>query len=185
MTTALEKMRAGERYDINDAGLIEIRDTTRDLTAIYNQTPRRERGKQRELIEKIFAKVGDNVHIEKAMNIDYGINTTIGSNVFINFNFAILDCAPITIGDNVFIGPNAQLYTAHHPLEIEARNQHIGFAEPITIGNNVWIGGGCIVLPGVTIGDGAVIGAGSVVTKDIPAGMVAFGNPCKPHKKAE
>lgn len=108
----------------------------------------------------------------------------MGSNVFINFNFTILDCAPITIGNNVFIGPNVQLYTAHHPLEIEARNQHIGFAEPITIGNDVWIGGGCIILPGVTIGDGTVIGAGSVVTKDIPANSVAFGNPCKPHIKA-
>ena len=183
MATALEKMRAGERYDINDSDLIEIRDTTRDLTAIYNQTPRRERDKQRELIEKIFAKVGDNVHIEKAMNIDYGINTYIGSNVFINFNFTILDCAPITIGSNVFIGPNVQLYTAHHPIEIEARNQHIGFAEPISIGNDVWIGGGSIILPGVTIGDGAVIGAGSVVTKDIPENAIAFGNPCKVRKK--
>lgn len=182
MTSALEKMRAGERYWINDEELIEIRDTTRDRTAMYNQLPRRERMMQRELIEQIFAEVGEDVHIEKNMNIDYGINTHIGSHVFINFNFTLLDCAKVTIGNNVFIGPNVQLYTAHHPLEIEARNEHIGFAEPITIGNNVWIGGGAMVLPGVTIGDGAVIGSGSVVTKDIPENAIAFGNPCKVHK---
>lgn len=182
MKSALEKMRAGERYDINDADLIEIRDNTRDLSARYNQTPRRERAIQRELLQQIFASLGEDVHIEKSINIDYGINTTLGSHVFINFNFTVLDCAPVTIGNHVFIGPNVQLYTAHHPLEMTARNQHIGFAEPIRIGDNVWIGGGSIILAGVTIGDGAVIGAGSVVTKHIPANTVAFGNPCKVHK---
>ncbi|MCG9696681.1 sugar O-acetyltransferase [Shewanella sp. Isolate11] len=182
---ALSKMRAGERYCINDPELIEIRDHIRDLTAEYNQTPRSDRGHQRHLINKIFAKVGDDVHIEKSMNIDYGINTMIGSHVFINFNFTLLDCAPVTIGDHVFIGPNVQLYTAHHPLDAATRDQHIGWAEPITIGCHVWIGGGCIILPGVTIGDGAVVGAGSVVTKDIPAKTIAFGNPCRPHKAVE
>ncbi|WP_281256441.1 maltose acetyltransferase domain-containing protein [Vibrio gangliei] len=104
MSTALEKMRTGERYDINDEELIEIRDTTRDRTAIYNQLPRRERRSQRELIEQIFARVGEDVHIEKSMNIDYGINTYIGSHVFINFNFTVLDCAKVTIGDGAVIG---------------------------------------------------------------------------------
>lgn len=154
-----------------------------DRTAEYNQVPRRERETQQALLKQIFAKVGQDVHIEKSMNIDYGINTYIGNHVFINFNFTLLDCAPVTIGNNVFIGPNVQIYTAHHPLDSETRNQHIGFAEPITISNNVWIGGGSIILPGATIGDGAVIGAGSVVTKDIPENAIAFGNPCKVRKK--
>lgn len=180
--TALTQMRMGERYWINDPELIEIRDTTRDLTAEYNQLPRRAREQQSQILHKIFARVGDDVHMEKAINIDYGINTTIGSHVFINFNFTLLDCAPVTLGDHVFIGPNVQIYTAHHPLDAESRDQHIGWAEPIVIGNHVWIGGSCVILPGVTIGDGAVIGAGSVVTKHVPANMIAFGNPCHVHK---
>lgn len=183
--TALTQMRMGERYWINDPELIEIRDTTRDLTAEYNQLPRRARQQQQAILQKLFARIGDDVHMEKAINIDYGINTTIGSHVFINFNFTLLDCAPVTIGDHVFIGPNVQIYTAHHPLDAETRDQHIGWAEPITIGNHVWIGGGCVILPGVTIGDGAVIGAGSVVTKSIPAQTIAFGNPCHVHKAAD
>lgn len=183
MESALDKMRSGKPYNINDETLIDIRDTTRDRTAEYNQVPRRERETQQALLKQIFAKVGQDVHIEKSMNIDYGINTYIGNHVFINFNFTLLDCAPVTIGNNVFIGPNVQIYTAHHPLDSETRNQHIGFAEPITISNNVWIGGGSIILPGATIGDGAVIGAGSVVTKDIPENAIAFGNPCKVRKK--
>lgn len=123
--------------------------------------------------------MGDNVDIEKPMRIDYGVNTKIGSNVFINFNFVLLDCCPVTIGNNVFIAPNVQMYTASHPFDVEKRNAHLGFAAPITIGNNVWIGGGCIILPGVTIGDNTTIGAGSVVTKSLPANSVAYGNPCK------
>lgn len=182
---ALKDMRAGLRYNINDPDLIEIRDQTRDKVAQYNRIPRRDRKEQRQVLDSIFSQVGENVHFEKSMSIDYGINTKLGSHVFINFNFVLLDCAPVSIGDHVFIGPNVQIYTAHHPLDAASRDLHIGFAEPITIGNHVWIGGGCVILPGVTIGDGAVIGAGSVVTKDIPARMIAVGNPCRPIKPAE
>ncbi len=177
--TELDKMRTGQRYHINDPELVEIRNQTRDKAAIYNQLPRRDLAQQQQVLQSIFAQVGEDVHIEKSINIDYGINTYLGSHIFINYNLVILDCAPVTIGDHVFIGPNVQLYTAHHPLDAHTRAQHIGWAEPITIGNNVWIGGSCVILPGVTIGDGAVIGAGSVVTKDIAPNMVAVGNPCK------
>ena len=113
------------------------------------------------------------------MRIDYGCNTHIGNNVFINFNFVLLDCAPVTIGNNVFIAPDVQIYTAQHPLDPDTRNQHIGSARPINIGDDVWIGGGSIILPGVTIGKGSTIGAGSVVKHDIPAGVIAAGNPCQ------
>lgn len=182
MTTAYEKMVSGEHYDINDEELIRIRDTTRDRAAEYNQTARSDRQQQRQLLKQIFASIGEDVHMEKSINIDYGINTTIGNHVFINFNFTLLDCAPVTIGDHVFIGPNVQVYTAHHPLDAQTRNQHIGYAEPVEIGSNVWIGGNCVILPGVKIGDGAVIGAGSVVTKDIPKDTLAVGNPCRPKR---
>ena len=179
MTTEQDKMLAGEHYWINDPELTEIRFQTRELVDQFNLTQPRDAGHKNALQQRIFGAVGDNVHIEKPMRIDYGRNTTIGSNVFINFNFTLLDCCPVTIGDNIFIAPNVQIYTASHPMDIEQRNAHIGFAAPVTIGSNVWIGGGCIILSGVTIGDGAVIGAGSVVTRDIPANVTAFGNPCK------
>lgn len=103
----------------------------------------------------------------------------LGNNVEINFGLTALDVAPITIGDDVLIGPQCQLLTPLHPLGHEARRARVESADPITIGNNVWLGGGVIVLPGVTIGDNAVIGAGSVVTKDIPAGVLAVGNPAR------
>jgi|SRR5690554_1705482 len=175
----LDKMLAGQEYWINDPELTEIRFKTRDLVDDFNALKARDSKAKAALQRQIFAQLGDNVHIEKPMSIDYGINTRIGSNVFINFNFVLLDCCPVTIGNNVFIAPNVQIYTASHPLEIDKRNAHVGFAAPVTIGNDVWIGGGCIILPGVSIGDGVTIGAGSVVTKSIPRHSIAYGNPCK------
>ncbi|WP_316934357.1 sugar O-acetyltransferase [Hymenobacter sp. AT01-02] len=103
----------------------------------------------------------------------------LGRNVFANYNLTILDCAPVTIGDNVFIAPNVLLTTAGHPVEVGPRVEGWEFAKPITIGDNVWLGAGVLVMPGVTIGAGTTIGAGSVVTRDIPAGVVAVGNPCR------
>ncbi len=174
-------MLAGQEYWINDPELTEIRFKTRDLVDDFNALSARDAVAKASMQAQIFSAVGEGVHIEKPMRIDYGVNTTIGSNVFINFNFVLLDCCPVTIGDNVFIAPNVQIYTASHPLDIEARNAHVGFAAPVAIGNNVWIGGGVIILPGVTIGDGCTIGAGSVVTNNIPANSVAYGNPCRVH----
>lgn len=183
MKSAYSKMIAGEEYWINDPELVEIRFKTRELVDEFNSTGPRDAELKSEIQKKIFGALGTNVHIEKPIRIDYGINTKIGSNVFINFNFVLLDCCPVTIGDNVFIAPNVQIYTASHPLDLDERKSHIGFAAPITIGNDVWIGGGCIIMPGVIIGAGCTIGAGSVVTKSIPPHTVAFGNPCKVRKQ--
>lgn len=177
--TARQDMLAGERYPINDPELVKIRNITRNLVAKYNEIERENVEAQQALLKQMFGSLGEDVHIEKRLNVDYGMNTTIGNHVFINFNFTLLDPAPVTIGDHVFIGPNVQLYTAHHPLDAETRNQHIGWAEPITIESNVWMGGGVIVLPGVTIGEGAVVGAGSVVTKDVPPYHLVAGNPAR------
>jgi maltose O-acetyltransferase len=174
-----DKMVSGESYHINDPELREIRYRVRDTVDAFNALSARNVTEKDRLIRTIFASVGENVHFEKGMRIDYGCNTSIGSNVFINFNFVLLDCAPVTIGNNVFIAPDVQIYTAQHPLDPFSRNQHIGSARPITIGDDVWIGGGCIILPGVTIGKGSTIGAGSVVKHDIPAGVIAAGNPCQ------
>jgi maltose O-acetyltransferase len=177
--TEKEKMVTGESYFINDPELVEIRFKTRELVDIFNETSSRDKKKKEELQQKIFGDAGNGVHIEKPVRIDYGINTKIGNNVFINFNFVLLDCCPVTIGDNVFIAPNVQIYTARHPLDVKERKKHIGSASPVSIGNDVWIGGSCILLPGVTIGDGCTIGAGSIVTQSIPPNSLAFGSPCK------
>lgn len=177
--TEFEKMVAGHPYNINDPELVEIRYQTRDKTDEFNQLSSRQVEEKNALIKSMFKQVGDNVHLEKGVRVDYGINTVLGNNVFINYNFVVLDCCPLTIGDNVFIAPNVQMYTAIHPLDPQERKQHIGQAMPITIEDDVWIGGGSIILPGVTIGKGTTIGAGSVVNKSIPANCVAVGNPCK------
>lgn len=114
---------------------------------------------------------------------DYGFNIKVGKNFYSNHNLVILDCAEVRFGDNVFIGPNCGFYTAIHPIDAGQRKMEIEWAKPIKVGNDVWFGGSVTVLPGVTIGDNVVIGAGSVVVKDIPSGVVAVGNPCKPIRK--
>lgn len=182
---AFDAMHSGKRYCINDPELVEIRFKTRELVDRINQLGPREGERQYQLMSELCGSVGEDIHVEKPLHIDYGCNIHLGSHVFINFNWVVLDCCDVTIGDHVFIGPNVSFYTAHHPLDADERDRHTGFAEPITIGSHVWIGGNCTILPGVTIGDGAVIGAGSLVTKDIPAGMLALGQPCHSVRKAE
>lgn len=178
----LQKMVSGKEYFINDVELKKIRNKTRHKVSYYNSLSTEDEDRRRIALKSIFLSVGDSVHIENGLNVDYGINTCIGENVFINFNFICLDCAKVIIGNNVFIGPGVQVYTALHPLDPEMRRMHIGQAFPVVINNNVWIGGGSILLPGVIIGEGATIGAGSVVTRSIPANSIAYGNPCR--KKA-
>lgn len=176
---AFDKMVSGLPYDINDKELVEMRYVTRDNVDAFNALSARQVSEKDRLVREIFGSVGENVHFEKGMRVDYGCNTRLGNNVFINFNFVLLDCAPFTVGNHVFIGPNVQVYTAQHPLDTDERKLHIGSARSVTIEDDVWIGGGCIILPGVTIGKGSTIGAGSVVAKSIPANVVACGNPCK------
>lgn len=181
--TEKEKMLAGELYLSADKELVEERVKAKKLCAdlnacIYNDYLRRER-----ILVKLLKEKGENTCIEANFFCDYGKNITVGDNFYANHNCVILDCAEVKFGDNVFIGPNCGFYTAGHPLDAETRNSGLEYAKPITVGNDVWIGGNVCVMPGVTIGDNVVIGAGSVVTKDIPSGMVAVGNPCKTVKK--
>ncbi len=117
--------------------------------------------------------------IEPSFYCDYGYNIEIGENFYSNHNLVILDGGKVAFGDNVFIAPNCGFYTAGHPLDVKQRNRGLEYAYPIKVGNNVWIGGNVSVMPGVTIGDNTVIGGGSVVTKNIPSGVVAVGNPCR------
>lgn len=181
MTTEKEKMLAGKIYDANyDQELIDARADAKELCYDFNHARPSEEAKRQDIIRQLLGKTGNQFEITGPFYCDYGFNIEIGENFYANHNLVILDGAKVTFGDNVFVAPDCGFYTAGHPLDADRRNKGLEYAKPITVGNNVWFGGGVKVMPGVTIGDGAVIGGGSVVTKDIPANMIAFGNPCKP-----
>ncbi len=181
MTTEKEKMLAGKIYDANyDQELIDARADAKELCYDFNHARPSEEAKRQDIIRQLLGKTGNQFEITGPFYCDYGFNIEIGENFYANHNLVILDGAKVTFGDNVFVAPDCGFYTAGHPLDADRRNKGLEYAKPITVGNNVWFGGGVKVMPGVTIGDGAVIGGGSVVTKDIPANMIAVGNPCKP-----
>lgn len=178
--TEKEKAQQGLLYDNNnDPQLVNERLEAKELCYDYNQLRPRMISEREAIMKKLLAKTGEKFWIEQPFYCDQGYNIGIGENFYCNHNTVMLDAAKITFGTNVFIAPNCGFYTAGHPLDAEQRNQGLEIALPITVGDNVWIGGGVSVLPGVTIGDNTVIGAGSVVTKDIPAGVIAAGNPCR------
>lgn len=184
MTSEKEKCRQGLLYDANnDAELIRERQQCKELCCAYNRLMPSEIGRREELIRRLLGKTGRSFLIEQPFYCDYGYNVEIGENFYANVNCVILDEAAVRFGDNVFVAPNCGFYTAGHPFDVEQRNRGLEYARPITVGNNVWIGAQVCVLPGVTIGDNCVIGAGSVVNRDIPAGSLAVGNPCRVIRK--
>ena len=153
---------------------------TIDLVHEYNKITPSDRGALDRLLRRIIHPASGPCRVQPPMMIEYGVNTTIGPNTFINFGVTILDTTTVTIGEWVQIGPNCNLITVTHPVDdYEMRREGWEIAHPITIGNGVWLGANFTVLPGVTIGDNAVIGAGSVVTKDIPANAIAMGVPAR------
>jgi maltose O-acetyltransferase len=167
-------------YRANDAELVKLRREVRVKLAIYNQATVTEAAEMTETLNSILGEKGTGSWIEPPFYCDYGFNIKVGKDFYMNFDCVILDVAPVTIGDNVMCGPKVQLLTATHSLNADERNfSGTELGKPIIIGNRVWIGAGVIVCPGVTIGDEAVIGAGSVVTRDIPPGVFAAGNPCR------
>lgn len=147
-----------------------------------NIDPKNQKGRNT-LIKNLLGSIEDDFTIEQPFHCDYGYNIKIGKKFYSNYNLTILDTTTVSIGDYVFIGPNCNIYTATHPLDIKRRNEELEAALPVTIGNNVWLGGNVVILPGITIGNNVTIGAGSVVTKDIPDNVVAAGNPAKIIKK--
>ncbi|UPL50329.1 sugar O-acetyltransferase [Hymenobacter sublimis] len=173
--TEKQQMLAGELYQANDPELTAERLRAKQLCHRYNQEPVQ---LNKQVLAELLGYETD-AHVEAPFRCDYGYNIRLGRNFYANYNLTILDCAPVTIGDNVFIAPNVVLTTAGHPVEPGPRVAGWEFARPITLGDNVWLGAGVLVMPGVTIGAGTTIGAGSVVTRDIPAGVVAVGNPCR------
>jgi maltose O-acetyltransferase len=178
--TEKEKMLAGEVYNATDPQLIEDLAATRELVYDFNLLRPSEKGKMLELLKRLLVHIGDDaIIINQPFRCDYGKQISVGKRFFANFNFTVLDEARVTIGDDCFIGPNVSIYTACHSTDPVERNSRQEWAKPVSIGNNVWIGGSVTILPGVTIGDNVTIGAGSVVTRDIPANVVAVGNPCR------
>jgi maltose O-acetyltransferase len=179
MVTEKEKMLAGEMYDATDPQLTAERRRARDLCRSLNESHANEQELRNRIIRELFASAGDAVWIEPPFYCDYGSNITLGNKVFFNFNCVVLDPAPVIIGSNVLFGPAVQVYTATHPMNASERLTYLEFSRPVKVGSDVWVGGGAIICPGVSIGSRSVIGAGSVVTHDIPAGVLASGNPCR------
>lgn len=177
--TEKEKMLAGKPYQAFGEELFGERQTAKQLVCEINHLPPSELAARDALVRKLFGKVGRNCFVEPPFRCDYGYNITVGDNFCCNYNTVILDCSPVTIGNNVLFGPNVSLFAVGHPLHWEKRNAGWEYALPIRIGDNVWLGGGVIVNAGVTIGDNTVVGSGSVVTKDLPANVLAVGNPCR------
>lgn len=192
--TQRERMLAGELYEAWDPDLVRRRAQARDLTARFNASPHDDPSEGRirnpdsirqRLLRELLGGCGEHVWVEPPFYCDYGENIELGDNVFLNFGCVMLDCARIRLGDNVLVGPYVQFYAGYHPLKARERIKGPELAAPITIEDNVWLGGGVILCPGVTIGANTTIGAGSVVTRNVPAGVLAAGNPCRVIRQLE
>ena len=177
--TELEKCAAGLLYDTTTPEREAEHTRCADLCFEYNHTRPSDKARREALLRQIFGKLGKNPYVEPTLHCGFGTHIEAGDNFFANNNCVFVDPARITFGNDVRIGPQCGFYTAIHPLDADLRRESLEAAYPITVGDDVWFGGGAIVLPGVTIGSGSVIGAGSVVTRDIPAGVLAAGNPCR------
>ncbi len=178
--TEREKIHAGVIYQPSDEAIMLEQLSYLDLMDEYNATSRMEGKKRSEMLQKLFAEVGEGCYIESPYRANWGgHHVHLGKGVYANFGVTFVDDTHIYIGDHTMLGPNVVLATAGHPIDPELRAKGLQYNLPVRIGNNCWLGAGVIVMPGVTIGDNTVIGAGSVVTKDIPSRVVAVGNPCR------
>lgn len=179
LKTQKEKMLAGEMYLAGDPELGAAYACAQGVLASFNATQADDFGKLVALLQSLFGHLGPGAIVKPTLRCDYGFNISIGSRTFVNYDCVLLDCNTITIGEDVQIAPGVHIYTASHPLDAKTRRSGLESAHPVTIGNGVWLGGRAIVCPGVTIGENTVVGAGSVVTKDLPANVLAVGNPCR------
>jgi maltose O-acetyltransferase len=177
--TAKELMRAGELYPGDDPELNRELDRRQAMLAALNAIPPNRAAERQTALRDLLAEIGEGTVIRSPFFCDYGDGIRIGARTFVNFNCSMLDGAPITVGDECLLASGVQLITATHPIDPAPRRAAREQALPVTIGNGVWLGAGAIVCPGVTIGENTVVGAGSIVTKDLPAGVVAYGNPAR------
>ena len=178
MRSERDKMLAGELYDPLDPELVAARNRARDLCQDLNATREGQQEERRRILTALFGTGGESVWMQPPFFCDYGTNIELGERVFFNFDCVVLDVCRVTIGDYTMFGPGVQILTPMHPMNAAERRLK-EYGKPIDIGADVWVGGGALILPGVRIGSRAVIGAGSVVTRDVPDGMFAAGNPCR------
>lgn len=188
MNSEKEKMLAGEMYDPTDKELTKLRVKAHRLSQDYNSTYEDEEKKRTAILNELLPNRGKGCFLQGPVQFDYGVFTTVGENFYANFNFTVLDTCPVNIGDNVFFGPNCTIATALHAMDSEERRMRVRddgsvydleYGKPVTIGNDCWIASNVVICAGATIGNNCVIGAGSVVTRDIPDGSLAAGNPCR------
>ena len=177
--TACEKLLSCQMYNDFDDDLFQRRVAAKKLFRAYNRTEDDQTETRQKLMSELFKSVGKNVWIEPDFRCEFGKNISIGDDVYINFGCVILDCAEVSIGANTLIGPNLGIYAPNHAIDAEERIKGGCIAAPVHIGRNVWLGGDVKILGGVNIGDNAIVGTGSIVTKDIPANVIAVGNPCR------
>ena len=171
-------MLAGELYDPMDPELVAARDRARDLCHDLNATREAEQDRRRAILRDLFGAGGESVWMQPPFFCDYGANIHLGQRVFFNFNCIVLDVCPVRIGDFTLFGPGVQILTPLHPLAAQQRRRE-EYGKAIDIGSDVWVGGGALILAGVRVGSRSIIGAGSVVTRDVPDGVFAAGNPCR------
>lgn len=172
-----KRLLAGKLYS-PDEKIAELKSHARDLTYHFNQTSEADKDLRQVMIKDLFGSISGNYTVKPPFYCSHGKHILVGENFFCNFNCIFLDINKIHIGNNVMIGPRVSIYTALHPIDAAIRNTGLEYALPVRIEDDVWIAGDVVINPGVTIGRGSIIGSGSVVTKDIPANVIAFGNPC-------
>ena len=177
--TEKEKMLNGDLYLSFGEELFTERQKAKELLFDFNALRPSMVTERNTILKDLLGFMGENIFIEPPFRADYGYNISFGNRSYSNYNLTVLDCAKVTIGDDVLIGPNVNLFTAGHPIDVEERLSGLEYAYPITIGDRCWIGGGVTINAGISIGENTIIGSGSVVTKDIPANVIACGNPCR------
>ncbi len=178
--TEREKIHSGDIYQPGDPVILAEQLVYLDMLSEYNALSHQELDKREALLRKMFGDIGEGCYIETPFYANWGgHHAHFGRNVYANFNLTLVDDTHIYVGDCTMFGPNVTIATAGHPIDPELRGRGLQYNMPVRIGRNCWLGAGVIVMPGVTIGDNTVIGAGSIVTKDIPSGVVAVGNPCR------
>lgn len=178
--TERDRVHTGELYISMDQSVVEEQFARMDLMWEYNQTKPSQQAERAALLKKMLGDCGEEVYVEAPFYANWGgYHCHFGKGVYVNFGLTCVDDTHIYVGDYTMFGPNVVVATAGHPILPELREKGYQYNAPVHIGKRCWIGAGVLILPGVTVGDGTVIGAGSVVTKDIPAGVVAVGNPCR------
>ncbi len=178
--TQYERMTKGLIYDPGDKVIMDEQVPWQDKLWEFNQLKTSDYDKKQAYMKEVFAECGEGCYIELPFRANWGgHHLHLGSGVYANFNLTLVDDGHIYVGDDVMFGPNVTIATANHPIDPSLRKKQLQYNKDVHIGNLVWIGAGAVICPGVSIGDNTVIGAGSIVTKDLPAGVVAYGNPCR------